>query len=68
MTKHKLNCNVLSTLHMPIVLISTIGGAAVEDKDLDINLLFKKKEAVTFGRYMGIAPVVGSVVFLFLES
>lgn len=44
MTKHKLNCNVLSTLHMPIVLISTIGGVAVEDKDLDINLLFKKRK------------------------
>lgn len=68
MTKHKLSCNVLTTLHKPIVLISTVGGVAVEDQDLDINLLFKKREAVTFGRYIGIAPVVGSVVFLFLES
>lgn len=31
MTKHKLSCNVLTTLHKPIVLISTVGGVAVED-------------------------------------
>lgn len=67
-SKRKVSCNVLTTLHMPIDLIATTGGVAMEEQNLNINLSFLKSEADMFGRCMGIAPVVQAVVFPYLES